>query len=417
MQALELRPEPITLGRDDTCGFVLASEQVSRQHAELDLRAGAPRLRDLGSTNGTFVNGERVGSKSLKPNDVIRLGDFIGVIKIVFGDPASSSEMVELLPGMLVGPALAPAVALAKQAARSSLPIVLEGETGTGKEQFARAVHQWSRRSGDFIAVNCAALRPSTAYASLFGHTRGAFTGADRAHTGYFGAADQGTLLLDEILDLNLEIQGALLRALQEREFTPLGANRPTKADVRIIAAGQESLVEAAQSGRLREDLLGRLTGFIITLPPLRDRREEVPSIIKYKLKRSTGAEVALTAAAAERLCLWSWPRNLREVDMLVGRLSLLNRPKAIGVADLPETFARIAISPQKTGESTPGPAVPLTKLRSEAAFPDSEIRRLQAVLIEEGGRLKRAAERLGISRGRAYRLMREAARRGPSSE
>ena len=183
---------------------------------------------------------------------------------------ASPAPFEEIGPGLWGGGALQAALAPLRQAAASDLPIVLEGETGCGKEVVTRTLHRWSGRSGPLVAVNCAALPEGLAEGELFGYRRGAFTGAERASVGYFRGADAGTLLLDEVSDLPLVLQAKLLRVLEERAVQPLGETRPVPIDVRVVVAGQQPLMEVMRAGRFRADLLARLDGLTVRLPPLR---------------------------------------------------------------------------------------------------------------------------------------------------
>ena len=262
----------LIVGRDAGCTVQLDGHDVSRRHAALRKvgpEAGAT-ITDLGSRNGVRVNGRPIATAPLAAQDVVRLGGWIGVVT------AAPGEVEEIAPGLWGGAAMRAAVAPLRGVAASDLPIVLEGETGTGKEVVAGALHRWSGRSGPLVAVNCAALPEALAEGELFGYRRGAFTGADRASPGFFRAADGGTLLLDEISDLPLALQAKLLRVLEQREVQPLGEARPVPIDVRVVVAGQQSLTESVRAGRFRADLLARLDGLTIQLPPLRQRREDV---------------------------------------------------------------------------------------------------------------------------------------------
>src|SRR6187549_2818904 len=270
----------LIIGRDAACDVVLEGGDISRRHAAL--RWAGPgdgaALHDLGSRNGIRINGRAVADGVLAGGDVVRVGGWIGVVT------AQPGALAEIAPGLHGGATLAKAVAPLRQAAPSDLPIVLEGETGTGKEVVARAIHAWSGRRGPFVALNCAALPESLAEGELFGYRKGAFTGADRASPGVFRSADGGTLLLDEVSDLSLALQAKLLRVLEQREVQPLGETRPVPIDVRIVVAGQLSLLDASRTGRFRADLLARLEGMTVRLPPLRDRREDVAPLFSQLL-------------------------------------------------------------------------------------------------------------------------------------
>ena len=287
------------IGRDPACAILLEGNEVSRRHAVIRRTAAdvAPHIVDLGSRNGIRVNGCAVASAKLGCGDVVRVGGWVGVVA------AAPSTFSEIAPGLLGGAVLQAAVAPLRQVAPSSLTIVLEGETGTGKEIVTRGVHAWSGRPGPLVAVNCAALPEGLAEGELFGYRRGAFTGADRASPGFFRSAQGGTLLLDEVSDLPLPLQAKLLRVLQEGEVQPLGETRTTPVDVRIVVASQQPLMDAVREGRFRADLLARLDGITVRLPPLRQRKEDVPHLFSNLLREWTkGRAPAVTCELVELL-------------------------------------------------------------------------------------------------------------------
>jgi Nif-specific regulatory protein len=230
--------------------------------------------------------------------------------------------------------------------AATASTVLLCGETGTGKELFARAVHERSpRRSGPLVKVNCAAIAPTLVESELFGHEKGAFTGALQRRIGRFELAHGGTLFLDEVGELSLEAQAKLLRVLQEREFERVGGTHSVRVDVRIVAATNRDLGAEVKSGRFRSDLYFRLNVFPIQIPPLRDRREDVPLIADAFLRslatRLSGEAKALDAEASAYLQAYDWPGNVRELQNVLERASILARGTRIGVADLPELNAR----------------------------------------------------------------------------
>jgi transcriptional regulator with PAS, ATPase and Fis domain len=352
-------------------------------------------IEDRESRNGVRVNGQPVRSSELAAGDVVRLGGWVGVVT------AAPGEFREVAPGLFGGAALAAAIAPLTRAAASDLPIVLEGETGTGKEVVARAVHERSGRPGPMLAVNCAALPEGLAEAELFGYRRGAFTGADRASPGFFRSADGGTLLLDEVSDLPLPIQAKLLRVLEQREVQPLGEVRPVPVDVRLVVAGQQSLAKAVQEGRFRADLLARVEGVTVRLPPLRKRREDVLPLFSRLLARmANGNAPAVESDFVERLCAHDWPFNVRELVLLVRRLLVLHGG---------ESTLHAVHLPERMGERAPAPAPPVATrapaAESVAAEP-VELPALVAALRASNGNVARASALLGITRQRAYRLM-----------
>src|SRR3954471_2595847 len=306
-----LQPGTTTLGRDPTCTAALPSASVSRGHAEIRWQpGGTPLLLDLNSTNGVFVNGQAVKNANLRPRDVVRLGEWVGILVSLSDSGLASWSFRELTPGYWAGPSLQAALAPARLVAATDLPMIIQGETGAGKEGAARAIHAWSGRSGAFVALNCAALPEALAEAELFGYRKGAFTGAERAATGYLRAAQGGTLFLDEIAELSLPIQAKLLRAVEQRELCPLGESTPVAIDVRLLAATQSPLGLAVAEKRFRGDLLARLSGLTVVIPPLRHRSEEIPALFRKMIEqcRGSGAAPGLGSTLVARLCRHGWP-------------------------------------------------------------------------------------------------------------
>jgi DNA-binding NtrC family response regulator len=283
-------------------------------HAELELVHGRYVLRDLDSRNGVFVNGRRVRESALAVGDVIRLGDCVGVIEIV--PPGELSGFGEAAPGFFGGALLRECAKVARRVAVAEINLTLHGEAGTGKECLARAVHTWSGRPGRFVAVNCAASTSGNIAAELFGHARGAFAGAERPSVGHVRAADQGTLLLDGVSDLPLELQAQLLHVIERREVLPLGEHRPVQIDVKFVAATEVPLGEAVRVGRFLPELRARLGGFVLETPPLRARRADIVPLFLALLARH-GKSATLFPILAERLSVYDWPQNVRELEDL----------------------------------------------------------------------------------------------------
>lgn len=388
----------LAIGRDESCAIRLNGSDVSRQHAVLSRRPPerALSIRDLDSRNGVRVNGRVVSSAPLAAGDVLRLGGWVGVIT------SAPGAFGELAPGLLGGRVLEQALASLKKAAESDLPVVLEGETGTGKEVVTRSLHGWSGRPGPLLAVNCATLPDALAEAELFGYRRGAFTGADRPSPGFFRSAEGGTLLLDEVSELPLPLQAKLLRVLEQREVQPLGEARPVPIDVRVIVAGQQSLADAVQRGRFRADLLARLDGLTVRLPPLRRRREDVPPLFSHFLRElSQGRAPAVESDLIERLCVHDWPFNVRELVLLVRRLLVLHAGASTLTAEhLPERMLDAAPSAALLSSE------PVVASKPANPHEPVELPALIAALRASGGNVARASAALGITRQRAYRLM-----------
>jgi two-component system NtrC family response regulator len=268
--------------------------------------------------------------------------------------------------------------------------VLIRGESGTGKELIAKAIHHASRRAdGPLVKVNCAALAESLLEAELFGHERGAFTGALAQRKGRFEEADGGTLFLDEIGDLPAHLQVVLLRVLQEREFERVGSSRPIQVDVRLLAATHRNLEALVREGRFRDDLYYRINVVSVTLPPLRERREDLPPLIDHFVRRlaeKNGKTVrGLTRQAREVLLRYDYPGNVRELENVIERAVVLTRDEVIGVSDLP------------LGVVEGDRAVPETA--SLPAVVEGLERRMIREALERGGGVQtRAAELLGIS-------------------
>jgi transcriptional regulator with AAA-type ATPase domain len=382
------------VGRDESCDTVLDGTEASRRHAEFRVDGPLLVVRDLESRNGVFVNGVRTADAPLAPGDVVRCGEWIGVA-VVDDDPEGLREIVA---GWFGGPALLAAIEPAR-AAPKDLSFVLQGETGTGKEGLARAIHEWSGRRGAFVAVNCAALPGHIAEAELFGYRKGAFTGADRSSAGFFRTAHGGTLFLDEVLELSADVQAKLLRAVQEREVQGLGEPAPVAVDVCLVAAAQEPLAGAVAAHRFRADLQARLDGLTIVLPPLRERRDDIaPLFQRFLREHAEGPTPESDPKLVEALTLYDWPLNVREVLAVARKLLALHgREPQLKRSHLPETFA--ARPPNRVER------VSLSGARRRVENPD-QFAALVAALRANDGSVAKAAQAIGVTRARAYRLL-----------
>ena len=303
----------------------------------------------------------------------------------------------------LVGrsPALLEVYKQVARAAASNVPVLITGETGTGKEQVARSLHQRSLRStGPFIPVDCGAIAESLMESELFGHARGAFTGATGARRGLFEEATGGTLFLDEIGDVGPKVQSQLLRALQEGEIRRVGESTPVKVDVRVVAATNKDLPALAREGRFREDLLYRLDVVHLHLPPLRERREDVPALVEHFAQSHAigGAAAVVTKEAMQRLVAYDWPGNVRQLENVVARALALSSSGVVGPADIPAPIGDAPSRPGNLASDTPSLA---------------ELSRRYAALVlqQTQGNKSEAARLLGVDRKTLYKLI------GPSSD
>ncbi len=390
------------LGRDASSSVVLEGSEASRRHAAVKWTGALPTLHDLGSRNGTWVDRRRVTEGMLGPGCVVRIGEWVGVVLEVPPGPLAIG-FGAIGEGWFGGPTLARAVADARRAAPTDLPVIAQGETGSGKEGLARTVHAWSGRPGPFVAVNCAAIPAAMAEGELFGYRKGAFTGADQAAPGFFRAAHRGTLFLDEILELPAALQAKLLRVLEQREVQPLGESRPVAVDVRVVCATQEPLGEAVAARRFRADLLARLDGLTVRLPPLRGRREDIaPLFLQLARGAGSASPLALEPKMVEALLAYDWPLNVRELALLARRLVALHGNAATWTRSmLPE---RMLAVPHRPGAAV---ATPAARVALRVPVADAvAFERLVEALRQHGGNVSRAAAALGITRARAYRLL-----------
>jgi DNA-binding NtrC family response regulator len=314
----------------------------------------------------------------------------------------------------------------AEKATSSLIPALISGESGVGKELIARAIHgSGSRRAKPFVAVNCGALPENLVESILFGHEKGAFTGATEKHAGKFVEADGGTLFLDEIGELPLTAQVKLLRALQESEIEPVGGKKPIKVDVRIVSATNRDLIADVKAGRFREDLFYRLHVFPITVPPLRTRREDIPELARYFLARFSAEEgkrvTAIEADAVSLLTGHSWPGNVRQLENAIFRAVVLAEGETLGVNEFPQLTRGAAdhgiVLPEMAGAPILAPqAVELTTGMSSLALLDGHdhVRTLDELegdvirfaISHYRGQMSEVARRLRIGRSTLYRKL-----------
>jgi DNA-binding NtrC family response regulator len=404
---------PVVIGREATCELVLADPATSRRHARLVARGGSIEVTDLGSSNGTFVDGRPVARVIVQPGSVIRVGSFLMLVVHL----EEIWRMPDLAGPLVGGAALAPVRRTLSLVAPTELPVMILGETGTGKEVVARLVHEASGRTGPFVAVNCASLPDQLVESELFGHVRGAFTGADRNRSGLLAQAHGGTLFLDELGELPPTAQAKLLRVLEDRMVRPVGAEKETRVDVRFVSATNVDLAGAIADGRFRADLFARLSGVEVRLPSLARRREDLPALMSFLLTRAGFSSLSITPDAMEALLLHSWPRNIRELDNLVRTLGVRGGTADLG--DLPEYLqaplrdARATDAVTASSEDTVQNATPVgrgtspVRAFSRASSEGEEMReRVVGALQAHQGNVRRVASALGIGRGHLYRLL-----------
>jgi transcriptional regulator with PAS, ATPase and Fis domain len=309
---IEIGPATISIGADGSADVIVTDPHVSRRHAEITSKAGTVVLRDLESRNGTFVDGIAVKEVILHTAATIRVGS----TSIRFETETKRPETGQKRLGKAVGssPEMQGVFEMLERLAPSDLTITLLGETGVGKDVLACGVHEASsRRSGPFVVFDCGAVTPTLIESALFGHEKGAFTGASAAVAGAFERAHGGTLFFDEIGELNLELQPKLLRALEQKKIQRVGSTTEIPVDVRILAATNRDLEVEVKQGRFRQDLFFRLSAAVVAVPPLRERLADLPDLVEAILG-AEGKRLRVTAETLDALASYDWPGNVREL-------------------------------------------------------------------------------------------------------
>ena len=388
----------------------LPDPRMSSRHARLVRDLTRWVIEDTGSKNGVIVHGTRRQRAVLDDGDVLELGHTVCRFRAAGGgagyppdcDRATLAPRARGLATFV--PGLAAAFDDLAAVARTEAAIVIAGETGTGKELVARAVHQLAGRTGAFVAVNCGALPETLAESELFGYRKGAFSGALQDRLGLVRSADQGTLFLDEIGDLPAASQATLLRVLQEREVCPVGASEPIPVDLRIVAATHHDLEGLIAQGRFRRDLHARLAAFTLRLPPLRDRTDDLGLLIADLLPRASGPDAApprLTSEAVMAMLRYPWPSNIRELAACLVVAAALARGDVIRLEHLPEAVRGAAGPAAQAAAAVPSPGTP-------AASDDAALRaELVALLREHNGNVSAVARAVGRSRVQVHRWLR----------
>jgi transcriptional regulator with GAF, ATPase, and Fis domain len=401
--------ERVTIGRSVICDLVLADKAVSGTHVEVVAGDQGFVLRDLGSTNGTFCGDLRIREVWIKPGSAIRVGQsqlrFEPVQGTVDIDLSSDDRFHELI-GKSVR--MREIFATLAKVGPTELTVLIRGETGTGKELVARAIHRASRRaSGPLVVQDCSAIPKELIESTLFGHERGAFTGATDRHRGSFEQADGGTIFLDELGELDLSLQPKLLRVLENREIKRVGGDRTMPVNVRVVAATNRDLRQMVNEGTFREDLYYRLSVVAIDLPPLRQRPEDVALLTEHFLADVSarrwpgeGRKLTVTPEATARLASYPWPGNIRELKNTVERAASLADGTELGVRDLMPSSQKTPPLPLPGGNAEQfvedGLPFKEAKQRVLDAF---EAAYLKALLDKNAGNITRSANAAGLTR------------------
>ena len=393
------RPSRTLVGTSETCSLRLSNPDVSRRHAALEMVDHRLRVTDLKSTNGTFVNGVAIGEAFLVGGERLRFGSV--TVQVSSASARASTPPISAATsfGRVVGASseMRRLYPLCKRIAASTVAVIIEGETGTGKEMLAESIHQQSARArAPYVVFDCTAIPPSLVESELFGHERGAFTGAVNARCGVFEQAHGGTLLIDEIGDLALSLQPKLLRALERSEVRRVGGNRNIRVDVRVIAATRVNLDQQVQAGLFRDDLFHRLAVARIELPPLRDREGDVRILAQHLCRGLGGDPNQLDPEILLRWEQYSWPGNVRELRNAVARYLALG-----------ELASHVGATHVKRGdviEDVLRMDLPLSQARDQVVA-DFERRYVERMLEKSHGVVSKAAKAAGIARRHFQRV------------
>ena len=398
----ETAGRPIRIGTAPDNDLVLSDPTVSRRHCAIVPTAEGFRVSDEGSTNGVLIGRIRIFEATLVGSNDLRIGEStVSVVALperVEREQATIDHFGDLLGA---SPAMRELFADLARIADAEVTVLIEGETGTGKELVAESLHRESRRADKPLVVfDCSAVTPTLVESELFGHERGAFTGAVAARAGVFEQADGGTIFLDELGELPKDLQPKLLRVLEKREVRRLGSQRAIPVDVRVLAATHRKLETEVLNGNFRQDLFFRLAGARVLVPPLRDRKQDLPMLVEHFLRRSLPPRALseIGAPVWEMFMAHRWPGNVRELRNAVDRWAITPE-RALAVLESSQS----ATSP---GKPDIGP-VPLRIARSDASD-DFERRYLRAILARTNGNVTRAAAIAEVSRQMIQKLMRK---------
>jgi len=438
-------PSRVLLGQSSACALRLSDPLVSRRHAAIDVSPRGLRVTDLGSTNGTFVNGVSVFDACLKGGEVLRLGATRIRVDAIDGagaaSPTAAASEARASFGRVVGASveMRRLYPLCEKLAASTMPVLIEGETGTGKEMLAEAIHETGpRANGPFVVFDCTAVPANLLESTLFGHERGAFTGAVAARKGVFEQAHGGTLLIDEIGDLEIGLQAKLLRAIERSEVQRVGGTGLVRCDARVLCATRRDLDREVAAGRFRDDLYFRITVARIELPPLRERAGDIPLLCRHFWRALEGGDAPVPAELVRRSEDYAWPGNVRELYNAVVRLHALGElgldapiaapppaapapapasvypPRAVEAAPPPVAASWRTIDRTWPRATCTGPDVVDDVLALDLPFPaarqrvidDFERRYVERVLARHAGSVVRAAAASGIAR-RYFQIIR----------
>lgn len=389
-----------TVGTAEHADLKLSDAAVSRAHLKLRPEEDGLRVEDLGSSNGTFIGAAQIDRAVIRGTTQLTLGTSVLEVQLEEAELTGPAGLPSALRAVVAkSKAMQRVVQLLSRVASLDLPIIFVGETGAGKDFLARALHKASvRRDGPFVVCDCAALAPQLVESELFGHAQGAFTGAAKAREGLFGLAHGGTLVLDGVDGLPLELQAKLLRVLETRRFRPVGGDEERSVDVRVMASTQRWLEAEAQAGRFRQDLYYRLAVVLAQVPPLRARREDIEPLADELLKASGKSTSVLTADVLARLKSSPWRGNVRELASTLERIA---SGQALALAEPADPTSEGA-TPNADLHSLP------FKDAKEMAVDRFTREYVQTLLARHEGVVAKAAESSGLSRTYLHHLVRK---------
>jgi transcriptional regulator with GAF, ATPase, and Fis domain len=404
----------VTIGADEGCQLVLTDRAVSRKHLTLGVDGSTVIVRDLGSRNGTFLGGARIKEAEISVGAVLTVGQSSLAVQprwhVREVAPSAKKRFGEVV-GESLG--MREIFAVLERVAPTDVTILIEGESGTGKELFARSIHAASSRSEKpYVVFDCGAVPGELAESELFGHKRGAFSGAVADRAGAFVQADGGTICLDELGELPIDLQPKLLRVLETGEVKPVGADKPRKVDVRVIGATNRDLHAEARRGRFRSDLLYRLEVVRVRVPPLRQRPEDVQLLVERLLEGKLREGDTITGDNLKKLVAYGWPGNVREMRNTLTRAVAL----ATAPGKPPPKFSELVFNlgpasstPSTIGAEYPGVSAPVPYKEAKEQVLLSFNRAYVSALLERNeNNVQRAAAEAGLSRKHLYELMRQ---------
>jgi two-component system response regulator GlrR len=386
---------PLVIGSADESGLKISDATVSRAHVQLKPRSDGVMVKDLGSMNGTLVAGARIEQALVESEATLSIGQSMVRISVVENDLGAPLGPEELGGAVAHSHAMRRVFGLLERLAGTDVPVVLLGETGTGKDVLARALHSISTRAaGPMVVFDCSAVAANLVESELFGHARGAFTGATGERKGAFAQADGGTLFLDELGELPLDLQPRLLRALESGQVKQVGDDSYRSVDVRVIVATHRDLEGLTREGKFRQDLFFRLAVAMVRVPPLRERVEDIPLLVHRFVRELKREDFELPPSLGEKMAAYSWPGNVRELRNVVAR-AVLGEVNAL--------------------ENVPGSYVaPRGELSLDLPFKEAKEKLvdgftrdyLDALLHRHGGNVSRAARVAGIARPYLHKLV-----------